>query len=117
MIIIDPSQTIHTFSIIPTIYDLGQPYGIKIKDEQTNEVIFDDLSFETDNDYDVALISIEVEENLFKENYFYTITFYLGSQVVYKGKILATSQSVNNYTINKDKYDTPTIDNNDYIII
>ena len=117
MIIIDPSQTIYTFSIIPTIYDLVQPYGIKIKDEQTNEVIFDDLSFETENDYDVTLISIEVEENLFKENYFYTITFYLESQVVYKGKILATSQSVNNYTINKDKYDTPTIDNNDYIII
>lgn len=115
MIIVQPNNTIYTFSIIPILLD--DSYYVTIRDEQTNKMIYSSFSESVSNVSDITQVTIEVDELLFKENYFYNITFYLADEVVYKGKVLCTNQAINNYTINKDKYTTPTIDNNDYIII
>jgi hypothetical protein len=115
MIIVQPNNTTYVFSIIPTSFE--ESYYVTIRDEQKNKMIYNDFSTQVDNISDITEVSIEVSETLFKVNNFYNISFYVADELLYRGKILVTSQSVNNYTINKDKYITPTIDNNDYITI
>jgi hypothetical protein len=115
MIIIEPNNTEYTFSIIPS--SLEETYYVRIRDEQTNTIVYNDFSVNVENNSDITDVTIQVEDSLFKENCFYNIIFYLADEVLYKGKIFCTSQKINNYSINKAKYITPSIDNNDYIII
>tara|TARA_R110000822_G_scaffold127619_3_gene263172 strand:- start:964 stop:1317 length:354 start_codon:yes stop_codon:yes gene_type:complete len=117
MIIIEPNSTTYTFKIIPSVYEAGEMYYIKITDEQENKVTFSDFSTLVENNSDITEVTFMVSEDYFKENYFYNISFSLSNEVVYKTKVLATSQAVLDYSINNNNYVLPTINNNEYIII
>ena len=50
-----------------------------------------------------------------KENHFYKLTVYNGADVVYKGKVYCTNQTIESYSINNGEY-VQSSSNNDYII-
>ena len=66
--------------------------------------------FSIDKYYAVTSVILDL-----KEYKFYTLKIYDTDNLVYKGMIFCTNQTVKDYTINKDVY-TQNESNNDYII-
>lgn len=114
MIKINPLNTTFTFGIIPKNYSVGGIYTLKLRNEQTNTILSTITATNVSNFNDISYLSFNILNGLYEDN-FYTADFYLNDVIVYKDRIFATSQT--NYTINKDAFSLPTIDNNDYITI
>lgn len=51
-----------------------------------------------------------------KEDQFYTLEVYKGTEVIYRDQVFCTNQTVLDYSINKDVYTSNTTDN-EYIIL
>lgn len=51
-----------------------------------------------------------------KENVFYTLTVYNGSDIVYKGKIFCTDQPVSTFSVNNNEF-VSVSSNNEYITV
>ena len=51
-----------------------------------------------------------------KENNFYTLNVYSGTDIVFKGRIFCTNQQVKDYTVNKDTY-TEQTSTNEFVIL
>jgi hypothetical protein len=51
-----------------------------------------------------------------KENNFYTLNVYNGTDIVFKGRIFCTNQQVKDYTVNKNTY-TEQTSTNEFVIL
>jgi hypothetical protein len=116
MIIIQ--SDIQDIPIIPN-YTILETHILKVRvtDETTKEVY--DLQV-LDMFYQSDLLYIQLELDFLKEDYFYTIVVInesIGDKTIYKDRIFYTTQDIRKYTINEGKYVTPTINNNQYIVI
>lgn len=117
MIIIQ--ETIQDIPIIPN-YTIDIEIDILVAfvtDETTKEVYELEV---LDMFYESDILYIQLEMDFLKEDYFYTIvvknTTY-GTEIIYKDRMFYTTQDIKVYTINKGKYITPNINNNQYIVI
>lgn len=114
MMIINPNNSVFTFSIIPITYNVAGVYTLKITDEQTNTVLGTFTASTITNDSDITNLTFTLL-NKFYANGFFNLEFYLNGIIVCKERVFATSQT--NYTINENSYVLPTINNNSYITI
>ncbi len=108
MIVLKPISTSQTLKFIPREYAADK---IVLRNESTNTEIEIEATFTQDKYYLIASIVFDL-----KEGFFYNLTVYNENDIVYKDKIFCTSQSVLNYSINKDEY-VSNATNNDYIIL
>lgn len=117
MIIIQ--ETLQDIPIIPN-------YTIDIETDTLVAFVTDETTKEVhelevlDMFYESDILYIQLEMEFLKEDYFYTIVVKnttIGSKNIYKDRMFFTSQDIREYTINKDKYITPNINNNQYIVI
>jgi hypothetical protein len=115
MIIDTIQKETYTFEIIPSIFNEGIVYDISIRDEQRNKITYNDVSSNAVNINDIINVSFNVDIDYFQENCFYNIEFKYVNEIVYKAKVFITSQVISDYSINKDKFEFPTITNNEYI--
>lgn len=122
MIVINPNNTVFTFSIIPKTYigsllmDSFDDYTISITDEQKNKVLGTFNASNVQNNNDITNLTFTVL-NTFYNDGFFTVEFKLFNELVFKDKVFATVQNTELYSINSGKYQLPNIQNNDYIII
>lgn len=117
MIIIQ--ETIQDIPIIPNYtIDIETDILVAFVTDETTKEVYElevlDMFYESD------ILYIQLEMDFLKEDYFYTIvvksTTY-GTEIIYKDRMFYTTQDIKVYTINKDKYITPNINNNQYIVI
>ena len=102
-------QTDLAQNIYATIYGTSADKIILI-DEETKQETSIGCVFSIDKYYAVTSVVLDL-----KEYKFYTLKIYDTDNLVYKGMIFCTNQTVKDYTINKDVY-TQNESNNDYII-
>ena len=116
MIVINPNNSIFTFTIIPKTYNVSGTYTMNLTDEQTNTLLgtFNASSITSINDLTNLTFTLL---NLMYEGGFFNTEFLLNGVTVFKSRIFATTQNINSYTINSGNYVTTSITNNDYIII
>ena len=117
MIIIQ--NTLQDIPIIPN-------YTIDIETETLSVIITDETTKEVhelevlDMFYESDILYIQLEMEFLKEDNFYTIVVKnktIADKNIYKDRMFYTTQDIKDYTINKDKYITPNINNNQYIVI
>jgi len=107
MIILQESGSSQTINFIPREYSQGTTYNISITNESTGSNVYDeDVTTFTENLY------YHQHSDIFslKEDNFYILKI-TGSDVVYKGKIFCTNQTVSNYTVNESEYTQHTTEN------
>ena len=114
MIIINPNNSVFTFSLIPITYNVGGVYTLKLTDEQTNTLLGTFTASTITNSYDISNLTFTLLNKTY-EGGFFNAEFLLNGITVFKDRIFATSQT--NYTINQNSYVLPTINNNSYITI
>jgi hypothetical protein len=90
---------------------------LKFTDEQT-KISYQKIAISTQSNKDLFTIGFEGATFLY-ENAFFDLKVFFGTtqEVIYKDIIFCTTQSKANFTINAGEYVTPTINNNDYIVI
>lgn len=111
------------FTIIPIkemSYDTNNnllPIYLKFTDEQT-KISYQKIATFTQSNKDLFTIGFEDATFLY-ENAFFDLKIFFGTsqEVIYKDIIFCTTQSKENFTINDGEYITPSITNNDYIVI
>jgi len=107
------------FPIIPTRITDGtnHPINLYFTDETTKE-IFIKVSLTRIESYDTLIIG-SPNLDFLQENKFYNLIVRFGTtnEVIYKDRVFCTTQPIGSYSINKDKYTLPYMDNNDYITI
>ena len=108
MIILKP---IVTAQMIKFIGRADTCTSIKLRDEQDNTEVTIVGTFTLSTYYLTASLVFDL-----KEGRFYNLTALNGTTTIYKDKIFCTSQTVSDYTINKDVYIEHST-NNDYITI
>lgn len=107
MIILQESGSSQTINFIPREYTQGTTYNVSITNESTGSNVYDeDVTTFTENLY------YHQHSDTFnlKEDNFYILKI-TGSDVVYKGKIFCTNQTVSNYTVNESEYTQHTTEN------
>lgn len=107
MIVLKELNTSQTFKIIPRYYVADR---MELTNETTGETLSYDITI-TQTDY-YAVISKIVT---LKENNYYHLTVYDGTDIVYKDKVFCTNQTVETYSVNNNEYTNVTTDN-DFII-
>jgi hypothetical protein len=106
MIVLQPLETEQYFKFIAR-KDLAT--HLTLRDEQDNTLI------EISSDYIVEEVYLSTNVILdLKEDRFYNLTIYNGTEIVYKDKVFCTSQI--NYSINNGAY-IQNESNNDYITL
>lgn len=115
MIVLTTSSTSQTFKIIPRDYDVD---SIILTDDITGNTIEADGTYTQTGDFLVCECSF-IGLN---EGRFYTLRAYNDTDVVYKDKVFATNQGINQllkqkYDINKNQYTEQETSDNDYIIL
>ena len=108
MVILTTSTSAQTFSFIPRslTYD-----GLYVTDESTNTTSTISITSSASNDY---YETITASFTLI-EGRFYTFEVRNGSDVVFKGKIFCTDQTVSTYSVNNNNYTQHTT-TNDFIM-
>jgi hypothetical protein len=108
MIVLKPIGTAQTLKFIPRAYNATK---VVLADESTNTEVEIAGTFTQDKYYLTASIVFNLVEGRF-----YNLTVYNVNDIVYKDKVFCTSQSVLDYSINKDVY-TSNVTSNEYIIL
>lgn len=107
------------FPIIPTRIKDEDDHQIVMTftDEITKEV-FIKTSITPVESYDTLILG-STSLTFLKESRYYNLVvkFATTNEIIYKDRVFSTAQPIGNYSINKDKYDLPNINNNDYIVI
>ena len=106
MIILQPITEAQTIKFIGREDDCD---SIILRDEQDNTEVTINVVFSLTSYYLTADIIFDI-----KDNHFYNLIAYNGSNIVYKDKVFCTSQT--DYSINKNEYTTKD-SNNDYITL
>ena len=107
MIILEEIGTAQTFKIIPR--ELVADSMVIL-----NELTDVSETYAITPTVDRYYLVIDEVLNL-KEGNFYTLEVKNGSEIVYKGKIFCTNQSISTYSVNNNEYTNVTTDN-DFII-
>lgn len=108
MIILKPISTAQTFNFIGR-YNIADK--LILRDEQDNTEVTILATFGMNRYYLIASIIFNL-----KDGRHYNLTVYNGLNVCYRDRIFCTSQEVETYSINKDKF-VQHKTNNDYITI
>lgn len=116
MIIINPINSVFTFSIIPRSYNYAGVYTLKLNDEQKNTILGTFTASNVTNVKDITNLTFTILDQIY-EGGFFNAEFLLNGVTVFKSKIFATVQNINTYSINIGNYTLPNISNNDYITI
>ncbi|QDP51069.1 MAG: hypothetical protein Unbinned3907contig1000_12 [Prokaryotic dsDNA virus sp.] len=106
MVILKEQGTSQNFKIIPRV---NQADSIVIKG------ITGSTTYSFTPTYDLYYMVVEGTFAL-KEGQQYSFEVKNGTEIVYKGRIFCTNQTISDYTINSGQY-TQTTSNNDFIII
>jgi hypothetical protein len=106
MIVLQETAIAQDFKIIPREYSAD---SMVLTNETTGESTTYAITA-TQVDYYLTFSEVVTLE----ENVFYQMTVKNGSDIVYKDKVFCTNQTVSDYTVNKNEYDTYSSDN-DYI--
>lgn len=108
MIVLKEIPTAQDFKVIPRTYLADR---MEITGETTRETVSYDITTSVTGYYLTWSKIVDL-----KENNFYTLTVYNGSDVVYKGKIFCTNQSVESYSVNSNEFTSVSSDN-EYITL
>ena len=108
MVILTTSTSAQTFKFIPRslTYD-----GLYVTDESTNTTATISITSSASNDYYETITA----SYTLVEGRFYTLEVKNGSDIVFKGKIFCTDQTVSTYSVNYNNYTQHTT-TNDFII-
>jgi len=102
------TTTPQEFNVIPRNYSADR---MEITSETTRTTVSYDITA-TINGYYLTW----TEAVTLKENVFYTLTVYNGSDIVYKGKIFCTDQPVSTFSVNNNEF-VSVSSNNEYITV
>jgi hypothetical protein len=108
MIILKESILTQTFKIIPRAMECDRI-------EVVNSVEGTSESVDVTPLIDRYFLEISAILDI-KENNFYTLNVYSGTDIVFKGRIFCTNQQVKDYTVNKDTY-TEQTSTNEFVIL
>ncbi len=106
MIILKQSSLAQEIKFIPRQLNAT---GFSLRNETTGIISNFTTSFAI-SDYYLVTSAIVV----LKEFTYYNLTVFNGANVVYKGRVFCTNQTVSQYTVNKDEY-VQNITNNDFV--
>ena len=108
MVILTTSTSAQIFKFIPRskTYD-----GLYVTDESTNTTATISITSSASNDYYETITA----SYTLVEGRFYTLEVRNGSDIVFKGKIFCTDQTVSTYSVNYNNYTQHTT-TNDFII-
>jgi hypothetical protein len=116
MTVVNQNNATQTFITIPKGYIEGEPLTLKLKDEQTKEVFTFTNADVFPNVYD--LVYIQKTINCLYEGAFFEFKVLNASgDELYKDILFSTAQSITNYSINYQKYNSLNTNNNDFIVI
>tara|TARA_R100000808_G_scaffold12542_2_gene31222 strand:- start:929 stop:1294 length:366 start_codon:yes stop_codon:yes gene_type:complete len=121
MIVLQETTSSQTIKFIPRKFTSGNTCTVKIVSESTGtEVYSASTTSITENLYynQYSSTILKSAASALKENNFYllTITDTTLGEIIYKGKIFCTNQTLPNYTVNSGQY-TSNSSNNDFIFI
>ena len=97
--IIATSLTTNEIKFIPRD---GTPFNVEIRDEQTKELTNLTPTFSNEGYYKKFTLVMDLIESRQ-----YRIVISSTSKVLYRDLILATTQDITDYTLNKDEYSEP----------
>lgn len=108
MVILTTSTSPQTFKFIPRnkTYD-----GLYITDESTNVETTVSISSNATNDYYESITATFA----LVESRFYKLVIKNGTDIVYRGRIFCTDQTISNFSVNTGTY-TPNVTTNDFIM-
>lgn len=119
MQVIDRTQTNNTLFLIPKSYN---PTGLNIfkvsikNEEQNKEVHSATVSTFTEVDYYYTYTAALQQDQTRDSSYLLEITNTADGSVLYRDKILATNQTVSDYSVNAGIYTTNTTQTNDFLV-
>ena len=100
MIVLQETASAQDFKVIPRAYSADR---MEITNETLNTTVSYDISVTQDSYY---LTWSEIVT--LKENTFYNLTVFNGSDIVYKDRIFCTNQTVSEYSVNNGEFTTRT---------
>ncbi len=108
MIILKESILTQTFKIIPRAMECDRIEVVNSAEGTSESVDVTPL---------IDRYFLEISAILdIKENNFYTLNVYNGTDIVFKGRIFCTNQQVKDYTVNKNTY-TEQTSTNEFVIL
>lgn len=116
MIIVNPTNSVFTFGMIPKSYNVAGVYTMTLVDDQRNVVLSTSTASNIQSSNDITYLTFTLL-NQFYEGGFFDAEFLLNGTIVFKSRIFATTQNASTYSINSGKFTLPNISNNDYITI
>jgi hypothetical protein len=116
MTVVNQNNATQTFITIPKGYIEGEPLTLKLKDEQTKEVFTFTNADVFPNVYDLVYIQKAIN-CLYEGGFFEFKVLNASGDELYKDILFSTSQSITNYSINYQKYNSLNTNNNDFIVI
>lgn len=116
MTVVNQNNATQTFIIIPKGYIEGEPLTLKLKDEQTKEVFTFTSPDVFPNVYDLVYIQKAIS-CLYEGAFFEFKVLNANGDELYKDLLFSTAQSITDYSINYQKYNTLNTNNNDFIVI
>lgn len=107
MIVVNPTETRHNISLIPRYYTTDA-FVLELKNESTNvlstiNIVLSGSSFTNNFSISDGYLFLKFDAD-FLENDKFRITLKQGDEIMYRGKIKATSQEPQDYKQTKDKY-------------
>ena len=108
MIVLKEIATAQELKFIPRVYAADK---VVLIEEQTNIPVEINAAFVKESYYLVANIIFNL-----KQDRYYSLKVYNGSDIVYRDKIFCTNQTPISYSINNGKYVSQPSDN-EYIVI
>lgn len=98
MVVLNPNDSTHIISVLPRVYNLDYPHVFNIYNEDTKEDILGDLNGTfLNNGYVVYDLKLSVSEG---DSYSVKIVQETTDEIIWRGKMFATSQVPQNYNIN-----------------
>lgn len=97
MKIVNPNDTNHTIKLIPRIYT--EPFSFELYNEFTKVFSLVNHTSSIVN----GIVSVNFDFT-FTENEKYQIKIFNVDEIIYRGKLMATSQNPQSYQITKDLY-------------
>jgi len=116
MTVVNQDNTTQTFITIPRGYIDGDILTLRVRDEQTNVSLDYTPTQVYPNVFDLVYIDAELD-CLYEAGFFELSVLNASSDILYKDRLFSTNQSIENYSINNNKYLAIETYNNDYIVI
>lgn len=113
MIVLQKSTGNQTFSFIPRSYTEGTTYTVKITNEVTNTVAYNNTTTTftaLDYYYQHTDVFTLVEDTP------YVLEITAGSELIYRDKVFCTNQTISSYSVNNGEYTTHSQDN-EFIVL